>query len=101
MSQIGTLTPRDKGGYRFVLRTLTQSLKGDLVPNPEKKGNAPDYRAFLDDQTEVGAAWNKTGEHGAYVSITLDDPFVPEALYVNSFKRDDGKVVLLWTRKSR
>ena len=102
MSAIGTLKADDKGGYSFLIKTLTQqNIKGDLVPVKEKKGNGPDFRAFMKDQTEIGAAWVKSGENGDYISLLLDDPFMPAALYANSYVREDGSIVLLWTRSNR
>lgn len=100
MSAIGTLQRKDKGGYTLKIRTLTQRLEADLVPVEEKRSaHSPDYRIFLKDRTEVGAAWENTGEKGnAYVSVQLDGPFLPKPLTANSHTREDGTIVLLWTR---
>ena len=101
MAQVGTLKIKDNGDYSFSIKTLTQKISGDLVAVEEKKGNGPSFRAFLNDRTEVGAAWLKTGDKGEYISLQLDDPFLPATLYANSHQREDGTIVLLWNRQSR
>ena len=100
--QVGTLKPKDNGDYSFSIKTLTQKISGDLVAVEEKRGNGPDFRAFLNDRTEAGAAWLKTSEKGSdYISLQLDDPFLPATLYANSHQREDGSIVLLWNRPNR
>jgi uncharacterized protein (DUF736 family) len=105
MSAIGTLKAKGEG-YSFAIKTLTQKISGDVVPVKEKVANGPDFRVFLADQTQVGAAWIKQSENGdvgneSYLSFSFDDPFLPAPLYVNSYKRNDNTIILLWSRSTR
>lgn len=98
MSVIGTLTSKGSG-YSLKIRTITQKIDADLRAVESKRNDsAPDFRIFLKDQTEIGAAWNRTSDKAEYLSISLDDPFLQTALKANSYKREDGIIVLLWTR---
>ncbi len=98
MANIGTFTA-DKDGFTGTLRTLTLNVKAKLVPNDKGSSeNAPDYRlqsAGLD----IGAAWRKTSEAGReYLSVTVDDPSFPAAVYARLIEGEDGTHDLIWSR---
>jgi uncharacterized protein (DUF736 family) len=105
MTQIGTFT-RMPEGFVGQLRTLSLDVELCLVPAAGDAENAPDYRIHLgtDDQgPEVGAGWKRTGERaGAYVSLVLDDPALPQPIHANLFQSgSDGQDHhLLWNRLS-
>lgn len=98
MANIGTFTA-DKDGYTGTLRTLTLNVKVKLVPNDKGENDkAPDFRLQATGN-DFGAAWKKTSEAGReYLSVTLDDPAFPAAVYARLIEGDDGTHDLLWSR---
>jgi len=105
MTQIGAFT-RTPQGFAGHLRTLSLDVELCLVPVTPDADNAPDYRIHLgtdDTGPEVGAGWKRTGERaGAYVSLVLDDPALPQPIHANLFQSgSDGRDHhLLWNRLS-
>ena len=97
MAHIGTFTQQDNR-YNGTVRTLTLNVKIKIVPNDEEKANAPDYRILVDD-CEIGAAWKKISKaERPYLSVTLDDPSFPAALYASMVEADPGIFHLIWSR---
>jgi len=98
MATIGTFTA-DTNGYTGTLRTLTLNVKVKLVANDKgENGKAPDFRLQAAGY-DIGAAWKKTSEAGReYLSVTLDDPSFPAAIYARLIEGEDGTHDLLWTR---
>ncbi len=98
MATIGTFTA-DTNGYTGTLRTLTLNVKVKLVANDKgENGKAPDFRLQAAGN-DIGAAWKKTSEAGReYLSVTLDDPSFPAAIYARLIEGEDGTHDLLWTR---
>jgi uncharacterized protein (DUF736 family) len=98
MANIGTFTAQN-GGFTRTLRTLTLNVKVKLVPNEKASENAPDYRLQVVGGTEIGAAWKKTSQADRpYLSVVLDDPSFPTAVYALLLEGEDGNHALLWTR---
>ena len=98
MANIGTFTA-DKDGFAGTLRTLTLNVKVKLVPNDKGDSEkAPDFRGQAAGH-DIGAAWKKTSEAGReYLSVTLDDPSFPAAVYARLIEGEDGTHDLIWSR---
>jgi uncharacterized protein (DUF736 family) len=98
MANIGTFTA-EKDGFTGTLRTLTLNVKVKLVPNDKGgKEHAPDFRLQAAGH-DIGAAWKKTSEAGReYLSVTLDDPSFPTAVYARLIEGTNGTHDLIWSR---
>ena len=102
MATIGTFT-QTKDGFTGTIRTLALNAKAKIVPDEHKSNEAaPDYRVFSG-TVELGAGWKRTaknGEQRAYVSLKLDDPSFPAAIYANlvQTEADDNAHSLIWSR---
>jgi len=103
MAQIGH-SPRPPTVEPGRVRTLPFDL--DLAFVPAEKAdveNAPAYRIHLGDEDgpEIGAGWKHTGERaGAFISVVLDDPVLPQPIRARLFQSDEGgrDWGLHWTR---
>ena len=106
MTQIGHFT-RTAGGFHGRIETLSLNAELSLVPANADGENAPDYRVHLGpdgEGLEVGAGWKRVGERaGAYVSVLIEDPALPQAINANLFQsnREGQDHFLLWNRPSR
>ena len=102
MANIGTFT-KTATGFTGTIRTLALSVKANIVPDEHKASEAaPDYRVFSG-TVELGAGWKRTaknGEQREYVSVKLDDPGFPAAIYANLVQTegDPGVYSLIWSR---
>jgi uncharacterized protein (DUF736 family) len=49
---------------------------------------------------DIGAAWKKTSREGRdYISVTLDDPSFPAAIYATLSETETaGEYALIWSR---
>ena len=98
MANIGTFTAQN-GGFTGTLRTLTLNVKVKLVPNEKTSENAPDYRLQVVGGAEIGAAWKKTSQADRpYLSVVLDDPSFPTAIYARLLEGEAGEHALIWGR---
>ncbi len=102
---IGTFTyDPDRDSYRGDIRTLTLHLTSvELTPTARRAEREPDYRVTAEHGrgvVEYGAAWKRISESKIpFVSVSLDDPALPEAFYAALFLRDDGTTAnLVWSR---
>src|SRR5216684_3529012 len=80
----------------------TVNAKVRFAPAEKEKGNAPDYRV-LAGTAEIGAAWKKTSEAGRdYLSVKLDDPSFPAAIYASLVESEADKesFSLIWARRN-
>lgn len=98
MATIGAFHKQADGSYTGTIKTLTLDLKQvQLRPSGKVSGNTPDYRIFIG-QTELGAAWKKTGrDERPYLTVKLDDPSFPAPVYANLVEAEDGHS-LVWSR---
>ena len=97
MSTIGTFT-KSENGYAGSVRTLNVNVKVKFVPNEKASDNSPDYRVLAGNY-EIGAAWAKTSRADRpYLSVSLDDPSFPSAIYGRLVESDDGSYSLIWSR---
>jgi len=101
MATIGTFHKSADGSYTGAIKTLTLNVKNaTLRPNEKTDDKAPDFRIFAG-ATEFGAAWKKTSrENRDYLSVKLDDPSFPDAIYASMVDADDG-YSLIWSRSRR
>ncbi len=103
MTQIGEFT-KLKTGYGGRIRTLSLDIAVAVVAaEPSDTENAPDYRvhAESEDGPEIGAGWKRSSDKaGAFVSIQLDDPTLPQPIRANLFQNGDDKTSwsLHWSR---
>lgn len=98
MAKIGTFKTQ---GDKLVgtVHTLTLNLKVSIEPVERVSENSPDYRVFAG-SVEIGAAWKQRSARSDrdYLSVTLDDPSFPAAVYPRMIPRDDGTHELVWNR---
>jgi uncharacterized protein (DUF736 family) len=101
MATIGTFT-KNESGYTGFVRTFTVNAKIRFAPAEKEKDNTPDYRV-LAGTAEIGAAWKKTSEAGReYLSVKLDDPSFPAAIYASlvEIQGDKQSFSLVWARRN-
>ncbi len=94
--------------YSGHLVTLGVDAAVTIVPAAHSETrNAPDYRVHAGEDAEgpeIGAGWKRTGERaGAYIAITVDDPFLPRAIRANLFRPavEGEPHLLFWQRAQR
>ena len=99
MSTIGTFT-KSENGFSGTVRTLGVNVKVKFVPNEKTSDKHPDYRVLAGNY-EIGAAWSKISQADRpYLSVSLDDPSFPSAIYARLVESDDGSYSLIWSRPS-
>jgi uncharacterized protein (DUF736 family) len=98
MSIIGTFIATENG-YAGTIKTLNLNVKARLVPTGGGSERAPDYR-MLSENVEIGGGWKRTSETDRdYISVTLDDPSLPNPIYASLVLADDGTTFnLFWSR---
>ena len=98
MATIGAFHKQADGSYSVAIKTLTLNVKQAQFRAADKDNEkAPDFRIFSG-QTEFGAAWKKTSrENRDYLSVKLDDPSFPAAIYASLVDADEG-YSLVWSR---
>ena len=112
MSKVGYLKPFNDGTCEELqgeIKTLNLHLKIKLVrDNMRTNAQAPDYTILADapsgEDVEIGAAWSKSKQQSdgsvcEFLSITIDDLSLPQALNVAAFKQDDGSYEISWRRR--
>lgn len=112
MATIGKLKlVRDGQGLYLAgyVRTLEINLQIKCYPITDATSEkSPAYRIFAigrdGAEVELGAAWKKTmtnpdkfGEE--FLSLTIDDPSLPQSLNVAAFKEPDGETWLITFRR--
>ncbi|KPH80354.1 MULTISPECIES: DUF736 domain-containing protein [Bosea] len=101
MAIIGSFTSNGDG-FNGMIKTLNLNVKAKMVrpERPSEKG--PAFR-ILAGAVEFGAAWQKTSTEGRdYLSVKLDDPSFPAAIYATLIEVEgtDG-LQLIWSRPTR
>ncbi len=108
MSKIGYLKPVSDGTPQELygeIKTLEFQHHINLVPVTSKtKDTAPDYKIFAQSDIEIGSAWRKTKQKSGealleFLTITIDDPSMPNALNVAAFKLENGTYEVTWRRR--
>ncbi|MBB5687810.1 DUF736 domain-containing protein [Sphingobium boeckii] len=102
MPAIGHVTLTRDGSFKGQIRTLSIRAEIAITPVASKTSPShPDYR-IVSGETEIGAAWIRTGETSGkdYVSLVLAAPeFGPRRLYANLGRAAGGKddeFALIW-----
>ena len=102
MAIIGTFK-REGTGFTGLIRTLTFTAYVSIEPVAEKRGEkSPDYRVYVQSSGpgEIGAAWKRNRDGTDYLSVRIDDPFLPAPLDCRLTKnRVDEYYSLVWERQ--
>lgn len=97
MATIGTFTKNVDGTFSGAINTLSLNVKtASFRPNDKTDSKSPDFRIFAG-KAELGAAWRKTGENGEFLSVKLDDPSFPAAIYASLVETNEVHS-LIWSR---
>ena len=104
MANIGTFTKNEAGAFIGEIVTLSFQAKNvRLIPETNRANeNAPSHRAYVG-RAEIGAAWPKrSAEQRDYLSVKLDDPSFPSAIYASlvEVEGEEG-LQLIWSRPNR
>ena len=102
MANIGTFTSNGTG-FQGSIRTLTLSVKARLIRIDTPSDKGPHFRVFTPAGVELGAAWQKVSNEGRdYLSVKLDDPSFPAAIYATlvEVEGEEGHQ-LIWSRPNR
>ena len=97
---IGTFTKNEHDGFHGSVNTTGLNLEG-VVFEKQEKGAAFALSASHDGQCfEIGAAWNKTGEYGDYLSVKIDGPTFGEPINATMKLKasETGIYALRWNR---
>jgi uncharacterized protein (DUF736 family) len=99
MATIGTFIANSKGEFTGVIKTLTLNTKATLRPVDKEGEKSPDFR-ISSASMDIGAAWKKTSREGRdYISVKLDDPSFPAAIYATLSETETaGEYALIWSR---
>ena len=97
---IGTFTKNDHGGYHGQVNTAGLNLTGVVFEAMEKGANFAVSAANGSECFEIGAAWNKSGEYGPYLSVKLDSPVFAEPINATMKleANEAGLFALRWNR---
>ena len=80
MATIGNFTKTDNG---FTGNISTLAIKAEVTfeKNGDKQSdNHPDF-TLLAGSLKIGAAWERTGKKGRYISVIFDDPSFAPGFY--------------------
>ena len=100
MATIGTFT-KTADGFTGAINTFSLNVRSaQFRPNQKADVSAPDFRIFAG-RAELGAAWKKTSAEGRdYLSVKLDDPSFPTAVYASLVVAEEG-YSLVWSCSHR
>lgn len=100
MANIGSFKKVGEGAYHGDIATLAikvSDVQIEMIDNPVENG--PSHRVFGANGAEIGAAWSRVSEaKQPYLSVKLDDPSFPEAVYGALVESRDGSYALIWNR---
>ena len=103
---IGTINPTTTGELLGHMAIMSFDARIGFKPVASHSERAPKFEVVALNVARrwvrIGALWEKeareTGE--TYLTGHLDDPALPDKLYVAAFRQDDGGYALAWTRTS-
>ena len=99
MATIGTFTKHVNGGYDGTIDTLIFKARITLEPLTKANDKSPDFR-LMSGTCDVGAAWERTGRKGTYLSVTFDDPSFPTPINCRLVKTGiQDSYSLIWDRQ--
>jgi len=77
---IGSFKATDTG-YKGTIETLTHKVTADFARVLNRTNqNAPAYEIYCG-ELRIGAAWDRTGNSGKYLSVSLEDPSFSSGYY--------------------
>jgi uncharacterized protein (DUF736 family) len=96
---IGRFEKHDDSTFTGLIETLGIQLNPVRLVALEK---GADYAVCGPDDGELGAAFHRSGEWGAYLSVRLDCPTLPAPISATMklTPSEDGCYFLRWTRRS-
>lgn len=97
MTTIGTFT-RDGDGFTGTIATLALKAKVAIRPIPKTADKGPNFRVYASG-VEIGAGWTKTSDTDKpYLSLKLDDPSFPDAIFCRLIGKGANDHLLVWSR---
>ena len=98
MAIIGTFTKQENGGYDGTIETITFRAPLTFEPLTKRSEASPEFR-IVSGTAEIGAAWERTGKKGRYLSVVLDDPTLAAPVHCRLVKTGvEHNFSLLWER---
>jgi len=99
MATIGTFTKQENGGYDGIIETLIFKTRVTLEMAEKHNDKSPDFR-LVTSRSDLGAAWERTGKSGRYLSVTFDDPSFPAPVNCRLVKTGIAdRYSLIWDRQ--
>ena len=90
-------------GYAGRIETLSLKIPAEFTRVLNRKSeNAPAYELYSGD-LRIGAAWERTGKSGKYLSVSLEDPSFSSGFY-NLYRNngvEDGYTLVFDRPRSR
>jgi uncharacterized protein (DUF736 family) len=78
---IGTFTKAENGVYTGKLETLAIKANVSLIPNDDKEKDIHPDLIFMHGEREIGVAWNREDDRGAFVSLSPEEPSLTPGVY--------------------
>ena len=98
MATIGTFT-KTENGFTGTLHTLAVTAEVTLRKITDKQsGKHPDYELLLRD-IKIGAAWDRTGKKGRFISVSFDDPGFAAGYYTLTGTGTQPSYTLIFERQ--
>jgi len=97
---IGTFKKNTDNGFHGAINTAGLNLSGVVFEAMEKGANYALSAANGSECFEIGAAWEKSGEYGPYLSVKIDSPVFAEPINatLKLQPNDAGLYALRWNR---
>lgn len=103
---IGTVSPTPSGELLGHMAIMSFDARIGFRPVASANERAPKFEVVALNVARrwvrVGALWEKEARETGEVYLTghVDDPALPDKLYVAAFRQDDGGYALAWARTS-
>src|SRR5262245_55390882 len=96
--QIGVFR-RNSARFSGTIHTLTLIHTGiTLKALRSNDDNAPDFRVYANDYEADIAYWRESKKSNRYVSVLLDNPGFPKAIWCNLLISEQAVLPLIWDR---
>lgn len=103
---IGSVKPT-KGGYLGAIATMALDAAIAFAPVSSNNPRAPKFEVLARNAAkrwvQIGALWEQASQQDGVFFLTgkLDDPSMPQPLYVAAFEQQDGSYNIVWSRPQR
>lgn len=103
---IGTVTPTAGGELLGHMAIMSFDARIGFRPVASANERAPKFEVVALNVARrwvrIGALWEKEARESGEIYLTghIDDPALPDKLYVAAFRQDDGGYALAWARTS-